>query len=91
MERVIEHLKDKCAEANLTKIPKETMVVEINKIYRAPGGSCFNLARFNEDTEQYKAKFYTMRMLKFDPFVIKCTVAGWPKSSSNSYGFYKNK
>jgi hypothetical protein len=30
-------------------------------------------------------------MLKFDPFVLKITVAGWPKKAQNNYAFYKIK
>jgi hypothetical protein len=30
-------------------------------------------------------------MLKFDPFVMKITIAGWPKNAKNNHAFYYKK
>ena len=49
------------------------MVLEINRYYKAPGSSHgFNLAKINELAQKFKAKFLTLRMFKFDPFLLKC-------------------
>ena len=77
-------------QMNALKAPKQLIVVEINKYYKAPGYG-FNLAKLNDFAQQFKAKFLTLRMIKFDPFVLKCTVVGWPKKSNNNYSFYQHK
>ena len=77
---------------NQLKPPKQVIVVEINKYYKAPGsGYGFNLAKLNDFAQQFKAKFLTLRMFKFDPFLLKTTVVGWPKKSSDNYCFYQHK
>ena len=75
---------------NTIKQPKQVIVVEINKYYKAPGYG-FNLAKLNDFAQQFKAKFKTLQMFKFDPFVMKMTVVGWPKKSNDYYCFYQHK
>jgi hypothetical protein len=63
--------------------------MEINKVYRAPGNDSLN--RMNDPVEQFKAKFNTLKMLKFDPFCMRISVVGWPKNNKNEFAFYKLK
>ena len=65
-------------------------MVEICKYFKTPGNG-FNLAKLNDAGQQFKAKFLTLRMLKFDPLVINFTIVGWPKKSNNIYSFYQHK
>ena len=47
------------------------ILLDITKLYKAG-----QLSRLSDPVEQYKAKFATLRMLKFDPFVLGCTIVG---------------
>ena len=46
------------------------------------------LTRLKDPVEQYKAKFATMRMFKFDPLVMHVSIVGWPLKSDNNYRFF---
>lgn len=70
--------------------PKEVFVVEINKVYRAPSNDPY-FHKMSEPVEQFKAKFNTLKMLKFDPFGMRLSIVGWPKNNKNEFAFYKSK
>jgi len=69
---------------------KEVFVVEINKVYRAPSNDPF-FTKMNEPVEQFRAKFNTLKMLKFDPFAMKMHIVGWPNKNKNEFAFYRTK
>lgn len=69
---------------------KEVFVVEINKVYRAPSNDPF-FTKMNEPVEQFRAKFNTLKMLKFDPFAMRISIVGWTNKIKNEFAFYKNK
>jgi len=48
------------------------------------------MSKLNDFASQFKAKFLTAKILKFDPFALKNTIVAWPKNS-NSFFFYKHK
>ena len=54
----------------MMKQPKQVLVVEINKFYKSSNYS-FNMNKLNDFSSQFKAKFLTARLLKFDPYVLK--------------------
>lgn len=66
------------------KAPRDVLVVDIGKVYRAP-----SLERLRDPVEQYKAKFATLRVLKFDPFVLGCTVVVSPHRSDVSALYFQ--
>ena len=75
----------------MMKQPKSMMVViDINKFYKSSNYSCNNMMKLNDLAQQFKAKFHTARLLKFDPYVLKNTIVAWPKKYPN-YLFYKHK
>ena len=55
---------------DMMKQPKQVLVVEINKFYKSSNYS-FNMNKLNDFSSQFKAKFLTARLLKFDPYVLK--------------------
>ena len=70
-------------------------MLDIGKYYRGntgyQNGAIGSLQRLNDYGNQFKAKFQIMRMIKFEPLVMKSTVVGWPKKSPNNMNFYKHK
>ena len=68
------------------KAPRDVLVVDVSRVYRAA-----NLDRLRDTVEQFKAKFATLRTLRFDPFVLGCTIVAAPnKSDVKSFHFLKN-
>jgi len=53
----------------MLKAPRDVIVLDIIHLYHTG-----NISKLQDPVEQYKAKFETMRALKFDPFVMGCTV-----------------
>ena len=66
--------------------PKPVLVVEITKFYK--GGTYTSMNKLNDFSSQFKAKFQTARILKFDPYILKNTIVAWPRKA-NSFIFYK--
>lgn len=58
------------------KAPRDVLVVDVSRVYRAA-----NLDRLRDTVEQFKAKFATLRTLRFDPFVLGCTIVAAPNKS----------
>jgi hypothetical protein len=48
------------------------------------------LTRLLEQSEQYKAKWATLRTLKFDPFVLRIAIVAWLKNTPTNFSFYRN-
>ena len=72
----------------MMKQPKLVLVIEINKFFKSSNYS-FNMNKLNDASSQFKAKFHTARLLKFDPYVLRNTIVAWPKKFPPIY--YRHK
>jgi hypothetical protein len=65
---------------NVLKTSKDVLLLDISNIFHVG-----NLGKLKDPAEQYKAKFATFRLVKFDPFVLSCTIVASPPHSDTLY------
>jgi hypothetical protein len=98
VEKINQHISYQYPMVNMRdEQAKDTLVLEINRFYRLQANQTNNmrdsgafLSRLLDPAEQYKAKWATLRMLKFDPFAMRVAIVSWPKNTQTNFCFYRN-
>lgn len=81
--RVSDALQFQFTQVNMLKAAKDLMVLDISKIFRFS-----STAKMNDQAEQYRAKFVTMRQFRFDPFVYAATIVAAPQHRQDLFSFH---